>query len=209
MSQSQRQTRLRLLVKKLNRERKRQARQVDILCNDLIGANRGFVRRLDGVSFAAGFYKALLGTDHLRILLQRAARQIEQELPGTGVAFFLRQGAECELYPLDGRDEPRFGGRRLEDCFGPEIAEHICKSNKRCTLDDMAAMGLEGSLKGLDEVSMATLPLNDLGRALGFILLYRPLPRRLTGEELHKVGLITCGLSHAIRGCRTPAPLSP
>lgn len=208
MSQSQRQRRLRLLVRKLNQERKRQAKQVDILCNDLIAANRGFVKRLDGVGFAAGFYKALLGTSNLRNLLTRAADLIEKEVPGVRVAFFLRQNADCELYALDGRHGLRCGGRRLEDCIDAELADSICKSNKRCTLDDMFSMGLEGNLKGLREVSMTTLPLKDLGRALGFILLYRPLPRRLTSQELHKVGLITCGLSHAISGCRAPVPLS-
>ncbi len=209
MHQSQRQRRLRLLVKTLNRQRKQQARQVDILCNDLIDANRSFVRRLDGVGFAAGFYKALLGTTHLRTLLRRAARLIEQELPGTQVAFFLRQNAECEFYPLDGGEGPRLAGRRLEDTFAGELADTICKSNKRCTIDDMFGMGLEGNLKGLNEISMATLPLNDLGRALGFILLYRPLPRRLTNAELRKIGLITCGLSHAIRGCCAPMSVNP
>jgi len=202
MSQSQRQIRLRLLVKKLNQERKRQAKQTDILCNDLIAANRSLVRRLDGVAFAGRFYKALLGASPLRVLLRRAARLVEQELPGVHVAFFLRQNADCEFYALDGRDTPRFGNQRLEDCFTGELADSICKSNKRCTLDDMFGMGLEGNLKGLNDISMATMPLNDLGRALGFILLYRPMPRRLTREELHKVGLITCGLSHAIQGCR-------
>jgi hypothetical protein len=208
MSQSQRQERLRLLVRKLNQERKRQTKQVDILCNDLISANRGFVRRLDGVSFAATFYKALLGTSNLRTLLTRAARLIEQELPGAGVAFFLRQNAECELYALDGRGGSRLENERLEDYFGPELTENICKANKRCTVEDMLGMGLGGNPSGLKGVSIVTLPLNDLGRSLGFILLHRPMPRRLTREEWHKVGLITCGLSHAIQGCRTPIPLS-
>lgn len=204
MSQSQRQERLRLLVRKLNRERKRQAKQVDILCNDLIGANRSFVNRLNSVGFAAGFYKALLGMSNLQLLLNQAARLIEQEVPGAGVAFFLRQNGDCELYPLDGRNTSHLKNQRLEDCFGRELADSICKSNKLCTADDMFGMGFEGNLKALGEFSIATLPLSDLGRALGFILLYRPLPRRLTGEELQKVGLITCGLSSAIRGCRTP-----
>ena len=208
MNQSQRQRRLRLLVKKLNQERKRQAKQVDILCNDLIAANRGFVRRLDCVSFAAGFYKSLLGTNNLRNLLTRAARLIERELPGAGVAFFLRQSAECELYALEGQNGRRLGDQRLEDCFGPELVENIWKANKRCTIDDMLGMGLEGDSKGLKGVSAVTLPLKDLGRSLGFILLHRPMPQRLTREELHKVGLITCGLSHAVQGCRTPMPLT-
>lgn len=202
MSQSQRQKRLRLLVSRLNQERKRQGRQVDILCNDLIAAQRGFVARLDGVGFAAGFYKALLGASDLRTLLKRAARLIERELGGAGVAFFLRLDGPCEHYPLDGRDPD--SRRSPQECFTGGLAERICKSNRRCTTDDLVGMGLEGDLQGLNGFSIATLPLNDLGRAVGFLLVYRPLPGRLTNTELQKVGLITCGLSQAIRGCRAP-----
>jgi hypothetical protein len=207
MSQSQRQRRLRLLVRRLNQERKQQARKIDILCSDLIAANRSLVRRLDGVSFAAGFHKALLGAGNVRSVLERASCLIKQELPGANVAFFLRQGADCELYALGDQQALYLADRRLADCFGPELADNICKSNKRCTLDDMFGMGLEGNLNGLNKISIATLPLNDLGRALGFILLYRPMPHQLTSEELHKIGLITCGLSHAIQGCRPPVHL--
>ena len=57
-------------------------------------------------------------------------------------------------------------------------------ARRPCTIDDMIGMGLETGLNGLSQTSIATLPLNDLGRALGFILLYRPLPSRLTDEEL-------------------------
>ena len=55
MSQDQRQERLRLLIKKLNKARKRQASQVDILCNDFIVAQRDFVKRLNSVTFATAF----------------------------------------------------------------------------------------------------------------------------------------------------------
>ena len=208
MSQSQRHERLRLLVKKLNRERKQRGKQIDILCKDLITANRDFVDRLEGVGFAASFYKALLGTSNLRFLLTRATRLIEQELPGVKVSFFLRHQGPCQWYDLDGIGRPRPAQRRVEDGFDPELAESICKLNKRCTAEDVLGAGLEGNLQLLSEVSMVTLPLNDLGRALGFMLMYRPAPGRLGKDEVHKVGLITCGLSHAIRRCATPAHVS-
>ena len=49
----QRHQRLRLLLKKLNKDRKKQAKKTDILCNDLIGAQRGFIRKLRSISFSA------------------------------------------------------------------------------------------------------------------------------------------------------------
>ncbi len=204
MSQSQRQQRLRLLIKKLNRERKRQASQIDILCNDLIGAQRAFVKRLNSVGFAAAFYKSLLGATDLRSLLMRADQLIREELSGAGVTFFLRQSEGCRLRALNAHETLTIEDQPLEDYFGPELAESIYKANRPCTVSDLFAMGLEGNVKALGDVSLATLPLNDLGRPLGFLLLSRAMPSALTTEELHKVDLITCGLSHAIAAHRQP-----
>jgi hypothetical protein len=207
MSRIERHRRLRLLVKKLNKERKRQASKIDILCNDLITAQREFMRRVNSIGFVAHFYRDLLGAADQRSLLQRAGRLIKEELSGAKVSFFLRQpeGAELHLFEADGAsglEEPR-----LEDCFTRELADSICKLNRPCTRDDMFAMGLEGNLQGLGKVSVATVPLSDLGRSLGFVLIYRAAPPPLSAEELDKVGLITCGLSRAIRGCATPLHL--
>jgi hypothetical protein len=204
MSQSQRQERLRLLVKKLNKERKRQASQIDILCNDFITAHRSFVNRLNGVSFAASFYKNLLGESDLRRLLMRAGQLLEKEVPGANITFFLRQPEGCRIPTFESHEALLIENRPLEDRFQSALVDNICKANQLCTLDDLFDMGLEGDPTELNEVSMATLPLNDLGRALGFVLMYRPVPCRLRPDELHKAGLITCGLSHAIVGCRLP-----
>ncbi len=206
MSQSQRQQRLRLLVKKLNRERKRQASQIDILCNDLIGAQRAFVRRLGGVGFAASFYKSLLGTADLRTLLVRADQCIREELPGTAVTFFLREPESRELRTFNAHESVMVAGRPLEDCFPAELTAGICKANRPCAIHDLFAMGLVGNLQDLGNVSLATLPLNDLGRPLGFLLIARAMPSPLLPEELHRIDLITCGLSHAIAAARQPVP---
>ena len=201
MSQSERYQRLRLLVKRVNKERKRQANQVDILCNDLVGAQREFMRRLNGVGFAARFYRDLLGLTDLRTLLTRAGRIIREELPGTGIVFFLRQTDGADLRICDGEAIPGFQGRRLMDCFTPELVADICKSNRPCTLDDLFGMGLDGDRRELNSLSLATIPLQDLGRSLGFVLACRAVTTPLRADELDKIGLVTCGLSQAIRAC--------
>lgn len=200
MNRTERYKRLRLLLKTLNQRRKRQASQIDILCNDLIAAQREFTRRLNDVGFAAQFYKELLGAGDLRSLLARAGRLVKEELPGTAVSFALRQTDGCELYPTGGDESDEPG---LEQCLTSELMESICKSNQRCTLGDMFGMGLEGNLQMLNRISAATIPLSDLGRSLGFVLIYRISPP-LRAEELDRVALVACGLSRAIQACGMP-----
>ncbi len=206
MSRTERHKRLRLLLKQLNRQRKRQAMKIDILCNDLISAQRSFLLRLHGISFAAEFYKSLLGSTDLDDLLARASRVIKRELPGTSVTFFLRQPEGGDLRAFEDDETSLREAPRLEDYFNSELADSICKSNRPCTLDDMFGMGLEGDLQVLRRFSVATLPLNDLGRPLGFALLYRRSPQTLTKQELQRVAPVMCGLSQAIRSERTPLP---
>lgn len=201
MIQTERQKRLRLLVKRLNWERKRQAGKVDILCNDLIGAQREFVRRLNHIDFAARFYKGLLGAADLRSVVIQAGRLIREELEGARVVFFLRLGEDGETRALDVEPACRSEDVRLEDYLTPDLAEGISKSNRLCTMDDLFGMGLEGNRQMLNSFSAVTVPLHDLGRSLGFLLLCRTADRPLQSDELERVTLVACGLSQAIRGC--------
>jgi hypothetical protein len=207
MSQTDRNRRLRLLLRELNRRRKQQASQIDILCHDLIGAQRTFLKRLDGIGFAAQFYKSLLGCTDLNTLLTRAGRLFQGQLPGAGVAFFLRQ-PDGLLHVLGNGDTLPLENPRPEEYFSPELMNSICKANRPCSLDDMVGMGLEGDLKDLSRFSVATLPLNDLGRPLGFVLFYRRLPQVLTGAELRGISPVLCGLAQALRAARVPLPVS-
>jgi len=198
MSQTERHRRLRLLLRQHNRQRKQQAKKIDILCNDLIAAQRHFIQKLSHVGFAANFYKALLGSSDLRTLLAQAGQLIQQDVPGAAVAFFLRQTDGCELHVAKGQGAD---GQRLEECFTDDLIESVCKANRPCVLDDLLGMGLAAHPTLLRSVSMVTLPLNDLGRSLGFVLLSRATAHPLSADEVERVSLITCGLSRAIRGC--------
>ena len=202
MDHKQRYRRLRLLISKLNKERKKQAKKIDILCNDLIGAQRDFIKRLDTISFTANFYKTIVGTTDLSSLILIASKLIKDETADANVTFFLRQADNFELHMFESTQPILLEKQGLENCFTPEVVEAICKSNKICTLDDMFAMGLEGNLSRLSEISAATIPLSQLGPSLGFILIYRPSQNKLTADELNNIAAISVGLSRAITSCR-------
>ena len=193
---------MRLLISKLNKERKKQAKKIDILCNDLIAAQRDFIKRLDTISFTANFYETIAGTIELSSLILLASKLIKDETADANVAFFLRQADNFELHIFESTQPILLEKQGLENCFTPEVVDNICKSNKICTLDDMFAMGLQGNLTRLNEISAATIPLSQLGPSLGFILIYRSSQNKLTAEELNNIAAISPGLSRAIASCR-------
>lgn len=215
----QRNQRLRLLIKKLNKERKKQAQKIDILCNDLITAQRDFIKKLNIISFSANFYESIIGSAGLEDLLCTAARMIKTETADANVTFFLRPGDEpsteikpgFELHMFEsGRPVMVAGAQgsdgvrdRLENCFSPELMDSICKSNKVCTLDEMFAMDMQGHLSGLKKVSAVTLPLGVIGSPLGFLLIYHSSENKLTPDEINRIRAITAGLSRAIASCHS------
>ncbi|MDD5063492.1 MAG: hypothetical protein PHQ35_01870 [Phycisphaerae bacterium] len=216
MDHKQRYRRLRLLISKLNKERKKQAKKTDILCNDLIAAQRDFIKRLDTIGFTANFYEAIAGATEMSNLILLASKLIKDETADANVAFFLLQAdplrpasseaGNFELHIFESTQPILLEKQGVENCFTPEVVDNICKSNKICTLEDMFAMGLQGNLTRLNEISAATIPLNQAGPSLGFILIYRPVQNKLTAGELNNIAAISPGLSQAIASCRALCP---
>jgi hypothetical protein len=209
MSQTERNRRLRLLLRRLNQQRKRQASQIDILCHDLIGAQRSFLQRLQDLGFAAEFYRSLLGGTDVNDILARAGRVIKQELPEAGVAFFLRQPDGFELHACRGDEPLESESQGPQEDFDADLVDSLCKQNRPCTLDDIVAMSTTGSLGTLRKYSLATLPLSDLGRSLGFVLLYCPLPQVLNAVDVRRIGPVLCGLAQALRAACLSLPSRP
>ncbi len=195
MDYKQRHRRLRLLIRKLNKERKKQAQKIDILCNDFISAQRDFIKRLNTINFTANFYEAITGITDLNGLLYVVGKLIKDEVPDSNVAFFLLQADSFELYMTSMSSVESFQSNQplvpvvtqvqaitlekqhlpvpvvaqaqVENCFTPELVDNICKSNKLCTLDDMFAMGLQGNLIRLSKISAITVPLRRFARTCG------------------------------------------
>ena len=208
---------MRLLLKTLNKERKRQAQKTDILCNDLIAAQRSFIKRLNTISFTANLYESIIGPTDLNDLLYTAARIIRTENADANVTFFLRNEddpstelrAGFELHMFESSQPIAFEKQHLENCFSPELMNSICTSNTVCTLDDMFAMDLQGNLTGLNNVSAVRFPLGVLGSSSGFKLVYRSSEHKLTADEIDRIRAVTRGLSRAIASCQTLSRAKP
>jgi len=198
----QRHRRLRLLIKKLNKDRKKQNQKIDILCNDLIAAQRNFIKRLGIISFAANFYESIIGTTDLDKLLYTSVEFFKAENTDANITFFLRQEENFELYMFEGSRPIAIEKQYIESCFTQELMDSISKSNKVCTLNDMFAMGLQGNLNELNKISAVTIPLGLLGSSLGFILVYRSSENKLTADEIGRISAVISGLSRAITSCR-------
>jgi len=198
----QRHKRLRLLIGKLNKERKRQAKKIDILCNDLIAAQRDFIKRLNTISFTADFCESIIGRGDLNMLLYTASTLIKEKIANANVSFFLRQAESFELHMFKSDQPIAFEKQRMENWFSAEVMDNICKSNRLCTVDDMFAMGLQGNLTRLNKISAVTIPLGLFGSSLGFILIYRTSKNKLTADEINDIRAVTCGLSRAIASCQ-------
>ena len=199
MGDKQRQRRLRLLIRRLNYERKKQAQKIDILCNDFISAQAEFIKKLNTINFTASFYEAILATTDLSSLLFTAGKIIKNRLADSNVTFFVLANGSFELYMFDNDKPITLEKQHFENCFTPELVDNICKANKLCTLDDMFAMGLQDNLFKLSKISAVTIPLCRLGSSLGFILIYRLSPNKLIPDDLKNITAITCGLSRAIQ----------
>jgi hypothetical protein len=224
--------RLRGLIRKLNQERKKQTQKMDILCNDLIAAQRQFIKRLNIITFTANFYESLIGSADLEDLLYNAARTVKADSSDANVTFFLRHeedpstetetdafrpacrrtaSTNFELHMFESIQpiilEQTYAAdcarAKIENCFSPELMDSICKANRVCTLDDLFAMDLQGHLTGWHKLSAVTLPLALFGSLLGFMLIYRSSENPLTADEIDRLRAITGGLSRAIVSCQT------
>lgn len=218
MNDERRNKRLRLLITRFNKQRKKQAKQIDILCNDIILAHKDFLKALKTIGFAADFYNAVIGITDLNELLCTAGSYIQKHTSDVHVAFFLlaQSGAEgtqpdnldCrqtsfELHVFENDQPIDLEDRRIENFFTTELVGNIAKSNRICAIEDMLAMGLAVPPACLEKISTAAIPLSTPASSMGFVLIYRSLRNPLTADELKAIAQIAPGLGRSIASCRT------
>lgn len=194
--------RLRLLVRRVNRDRKKQSKKIDILCNDLINAHRNFIRNLDVLRFAANFYQSIIGIKNLDELFDASASCLEDEIKDAELAFFLRHGDSFDIYSSkypkkeDAKKEP------FESFFTNELVNDICKNNRLCSLEQMMTMGLQLVPSMLNELSAYAVPLIHCGASIGFILIYRTSKEAINSQHLDNIASVSTGLARAIVCCQ-------
>ena len=195
MNSTARNKRVRLMVKTLNKDRKKQARQIDLLCHDLIDAQRAFVRRLETIGFAAGLYKSLLGAQNTEHVLRILVNEVQSLMPSMDINLVLRQDEKCKIYPLETttRDE----GHPVDAFDGP-LVNAVCRANKTCHLDDLLGMGLSISPQKASRIQMTTLPMPQGGRCMGFIVLTSPANVTVPVNLTERIALVVSGVSQAV-----------
>lgn len=195
MTQTTRQKRIRHLVHRLNRERKRQAKQVDILCNDLIGAQRDFLRRLATISHAATYYKAILGVQDVDQLYRITGQHIQALLPDVGIVFCLPNAKPWRFHHEGAGSGP--DDLHMDQYLDADVIAAITQANHKCDTEDMLALGLQVNPSLLTRLKATTIPLTTQGRGFGFVLLSRS-HTPLQATELEPIESIAVGLVRAL-----------
>jgi hypothetical protein len=201
MKDSKRNSRIRLLVKHLNCRRKKQAAQIDLLCNDIIKAHSDFIDTVRTLSFAAEFYELLIGIDDLDCLLYTSARLIKRHLPDANLVFFITHSHNHRVYAFDCDTDQTQTHYRIERYFTNELVTALTRLNKPCGMDELLQMGLQVSPAVLKDISAGTMPIAAAGSVSGFILIYQDSAQTLNVERIKFLSPAGRGLSRAIRAC--------
>lgn len=201
MKNSQRYQRIRMLVKSLNAQRKKQARQIDILCNDIIQANRGFIHNLEQIAFTAQFAESIIGINDLDRLLYAASGVIKQHFPQINMTFCIKREDNFNLYSFAADNCRLTDAQTIEQYLNNDLISAVIDSQKLCMMDDLLTMGLQINPTVAKQISVAAVPLADSPVVSGFILLYSALENTSIENCLDKLSSITRSLSIALKAC--------
>jgi hypothetical protein len=191
--------RVRGLVRKLNRARRDQLKQIDILCNDMVSAHGDFVKQLRELTFSVKFYEVALSQTDLTSLLDSSVDMIKSQIHGSSVAIFLLRDNVFDIHMVDSDSPIDVAQANLESYFTADVVRDISRSPHVCSLNDMCTAGLQASPTVLGSVSAAAVPIGRVGEPAGFILIYRSKENKLHPSEIETVTAITEGLCSAIQ----------
>ncbi len=195
----ERNLRLRQLARKLNKIRRAQKKQINILCNDILSAHGEFINHLKGFRFAADFYESLLGAGNLDAIADAAGEFLRQNTNGcsTAIVFTNADAMNIHFYSTDRQlaDIPS----HIRNSLTAKMVEAVCHSSKICIADDLCKMGFFAGPGVLKRISLAAIGLNNAGPALGMILLYRSEDKPLTESETATVSSVVKGLAKAVK----------
>ncbi len=201
MKDSKRNNRIRLLAKNLNRRRKKQAVQIDLLCNDIINAHRDFLDTVRTLTFTSDFYESLIGTVDIDNLFRSCASMIQKHIPDSNIVFFINEQSRFQSYAFDCNVNQTDEAYRLEQYFTSEVVESIISTNRPCDIDEMLQAGLQINPAILKNSSAITVPIAANGSVTGFILLYKFSGQSFDRRQIRLLCSVRRGLSRAIRAC--------
>jgi hypothetical protein len=203
MENKLREKRLRMLVHRVNLDRKKQSKKIDILCNDFIDTHRNFIKNLDVLCFAANFYQSIIGQKNIDELFDATAASLRDKIKDAEVAFFLRHNESFDFFSSKHPKKEDAKEQSFESFFTDELVIDICKNNRLCSLEQMMTMGLQLVPSMLNKLSAYAVPLINCGTSIGFILIYRISEDKISPDELDNISSVSTGLARAMVACQS------
>jgi len=195
----QRNVRVKRLVRTLNKIRRTQKQQIDILCNDILKAHGEFINHLKNFRFAADFFENLLEATNLDRLARSAGEFLAENIDDCSVAVIFTTTTAPEIHFYSHSPQLEDIPSQLSPGLTTKIVEAVCHSSRICTSDNLCEMEFFVGPAVLKKISLAAIGINNSGPALGMILLYRPADSPFSQTELVQVVSITKGLSKAVK----------
>ena len=194
------------VIRSLHTCQKKQAGKIDVLCRDMVSAHREFSTKLAALNFAASYYESLLGCTGLDDLLDTAVQGIRGAAKETDAAIFLLSENAFDVHIADTSVADPVEKKQFRHWFTRELVNSVSQMNRICSMEQLLRMGLQGSPAILKTISLAAIPLGRFGRAIGFVLVYRPAHLPLQSEELSRLAAVSAGLRGAINSFqKTPS----
>ncbi len=194
---------IRTLRGKLNR----QNRQINMLCRDMVDAHSQFVLKMSQLNFSAAFCETLLAARDIETLIELAAMVFGKHLKNASTAVFLLDGRGYNIH-IGSHSQSSNEKEVFENWFSPAVVAEISRNNRVCTMQEMLAIGLQANPASLKHIAAIAVPLGQLGRGVGFVLLYRPADMPFDQHEASMASVAASGLRSAImsfRGDQIPA----
>ena len=196
-------------IRNLRFRQKQYNQKIDILCRDIVGAHSEFIEKLSILTFSIQFHESLLGLSDLSAILEASAEFLRLEMQNTAMAVFMLEakggyeihfGGSCEKYAIE--------KARFENWFTSQVVHDISHSRQICKLENLLALGLQASPADLKHISIAAIPLGQIGKTMGFVLLYRSVETPFSLPELSRASAIMSPLRMALQRCAANTVIS-
>ena len=197
------------VIRSLHSCQKKQTDKIDLLCRDMVAAHREFSCKLATLSFVTSFYESILGCANLEGLLNSAIDSIRESAKDTDAAVFLLSEGGFDVHVAAAGVADSVEKGQFQNWFTRELVNTIGQMNHVCSLEQLLKMGLQGPPAIMKTISLAAIPLGQLGRSVGFVLVYRPAHRTLQREELSRLAAISTGLREAIQSFQMASSINP
>jgi hypothetical protein len=193
------------MVRRLNRNRKIQAKKIDMLCGDFVKFNRGFLDQLKNHELTLTYYEKILGISSLELLLDTTAEFIQDSILTANVAIYVQGSFKSHI--CDSQALNDFDGLELEKYFSNDLISHICGSYNCMGIDDLLEAGFNAGPEILKRITAVAIPFCQPNVGWAFIIVYRDSASPITPGEIKAVCSLLPGLSKAANSF-TPAQVA-